>query len=331
MKALRYYGIKNIRFEEIPEPRPAEDKVLVNIIYAGICGSDLHIYKEGMFMEHIPETMGHEFAGKVVTAPEGCGFLPGDLVTGDPRVPCGECPACAGKAFHRCLSLGFIGEVSPGAFSEYLAIEPSKLVKFSPEVDPGQGVLAEPLAVAVHAVERIMNAAPQKVLVVGGGPIGLLIATLLKNHHHLNHVAVADIDGFRRRKAMDAGADVTYETLKEAEDAYEYVVDAVGSPGVMAEIISSILPGGQIFISAIYEKLPTLDLNLVVGKELSLTGNNAYSFEDLEKAVGIINAGAIDLSWMVTTIYPISQGEEAFKSLIKKEKQDLKIVIDPRR
>lgn len=328
MKAVRFYGVGDVRVEDIEQVQPNARQALVKIIYGGVCGSDLHIYREGMFVEKIPETMGHEFIGRVVSVPAGSSLKKDDIVIGDPRVPCGVCQACRAGYGNRCASLGFIGEVSPGAFAEYLAIEPEKLIPLKKDVDTRQGALAEPLAVAVHACRNIAASHPEKALVAGAGPIGLLIASLLKKQYCLNKVAVADIDAMRLKKAISAGADETVLSIADTKGEYDCIVDAVGSPAVFSEALTAIAPGGSIYISAIYEKLPKFDVNCFVSNELTLKGNNAYHFEDLKEAAEIINCGKYDFSWLISRILPAEQAAEAFTLLTAKEKKDLKILID---
>lgn len=328
MKAVRFYGVGDVRVEDIAPIQPTSQQALVKIIYGGICGSDLHIYRKGMFVKNIPETMGHEFIGRVVSVPEGSELHKGNIVIGDPRVPCYKCQACQVGDYNRCSELGFIGEVSPGAFAEYLAIEPKKLIRLCDDVDTRQGAVAEPLAVAVHACHNIAASHPNRVLVAGAGPIGLLIAYLLKLQYGIAKVAVADIDASRLQKAVLVGADEIVLSIADTTGEYDCIVDAVGSPSVFNTALAAIAPGGGLYISAIYEKLPIFEVNMFVNNELTLSGNNAYSFKDLEEAKEIINCGKYDFSWLVTSVLPVEQAAEAFALLTAKEKKDLKILID---
>ena len=144
MKTARYYGIEDIRYEELPVPNCGEKDVLIKVAYAGICGSDLHIYKKGMFIQNIPETMGHEFSGTVIkTGSKVHSLQAGDRVTANPMVTCGNCIAC--RTGHRgsCETLGFIGEVRPGCFAEYIALPQEDVIKAPPDIDLKKLALAE--------------------------------------------------------------------------------------------------------------------------------------------------------------------------------------------
>jgi 2-desacetyl-2-hydroxyethyl bacteriochlorophyllide A dehydrogenase len=327
MKAVKFYGPGKVGVAEIPAPEPSDGEALVKILYGGICGSDLHIFREGMFVEKTGETMGHEFVGTVVSSPRGSGFSPADLVVGDPRVPCGRCPACAAGDFHRCSSLGFIGEVSPGAFADYLVIAPERLIKAKSGVDPREAVLAEPLAVAIHACRRIVRRGEDNALVLGAGPIGLLLVYLLKQVHAVNRVGVFDIDGFRLTKAREAGADILLEDLSRGGKPFSCVIDAVGAEAVLNGAIKAAAPGAYMFVSAIYEKPLRVDINTLVSKEITLAGNNAYGFEDLQEGVAMIGSGNHTLRWLVTSILPAGEAARAFTLLTRGEKRDLKILL----
>lgn len=326
MLAVRFFGIEDVRVENIDRVSPSPGQALVKIIYGGICGSDLHIYRKGMFVESIPETMGHEFIGRIESAPTDSGFKPGDIVVGDPRVTCGQCQGCTTGNSQCCSRLGFIGEVSPGGFAEYLAIDPAKLIKLGDNVDTRQGALVEPLAVAVHACHFIKRT--EHALVIGAGPIGLLIAYLLKKQYGVAEVAVADIDPYRLELAKKAGADLLVGDLNEVSGKYDCIVDAVGLEKVLNTALEIAAVRGCIYVSAIYEEIPVCDINLVVGKELSIIGNNGYNFDDMKEAADLINSGQYDLSWLISRTVPAINAPEAFRALVEKNKKDSKILID---
>ncbi len=328
MKAVKFYGIGDVRTDDIPAVVAPDDQALIQVLYGGICGSDLHIYRKGMFVEKLEETMGHEFVGRIISSPEGSGFQPGDMVVGDPRVPCGQCQSCWEGTPHRCDALGFIGEVRPGGFAELLALEPEKLVLVPEGTDPKRAAVAEPLAVAVHACRAIAASEPKNVAVVGAGPIGLLITCLLKGEYKIEQVSVVDRDDFRRSMAVRAGADRAEADLSDFDIKFDCAIDAVGLEVVLNAAINAVRPGGSIYISAIYEHLPVVDVNALVSAEKRIFGNNAYSFQDLEEAVRLIAAGNLDLDWLVTRILPADQAAEGFRLLTAPAKTDLKILLD---
>lgn len=328
MLAVRFHGIGDVRTEQVDDIVPEENQALIDVLYGGICGSDLHIFRKGMFVERLGEIMGHEFTGRIRTAPAGSGLSAGDLVVGDPRVPCGRCTACRKGDTHRCASLGFIGEVRPGCFAQLLALEPEKLIRLPPETDPVQAAVSEPLAVAVHACRAIAAGSPESVLVTGAGPIGLLTAFLLKHEYGIPHVAAADRDILRLEMAEQAGADELVKDLSLVENRFDCAVDAVGAEVTLNSSLAAVLPGGTVFVSAIYETLPVVDVNAMVSAEKQLRGNNAYSFQDLQEAARLIGEGRLDLRWLITSVLPAREAPQAFSLLTAPEKRDLKILLD---
>ena len=327
MKAVRNYGIRDVRFEEIEQVIPNPEEALIKVDYAGICGSDLHIYREGMFVEELPQTMGHEFVGHVVSAPEGSGFAAGDPVTGDPRIVCGKCRACQDGATPRCENLVFIGEARPGCFAEYVALPPEKLILLKEPADLKQAALIEPLAVAVHACKRMDAREDENALVVGGGPIGLLIAAILNGVYHLKNVAVADIDEYRQSVAKAAGLTRVGADLTAFAPEADIIVDAAGSGRALDLMIQHAKHGSRIYISAIYEKLPAVDLNTAVSKEMKLVGSNNYDRADLEEAAKLITEEGMDLSWIISSVLAPEQAAEGFERLAGTVKRDMKILF----
>ena len=155
MKAARYYGIQDVRFETVEKPACGPTDALIQVSYAGICGSDLHIYNKGMFIQNIPETMGHEFVGVIRQVGDQVkGFAPGDVVIANPMVPCMHCPSCQAGSYNTCEGLGFIGEVRQGCFAEYIAMDQETLIKVPPQADQEKIALSEPLAVALNICDR---------------------------------------------------------------------------------------------------------------------------------------------------------------------------------
>jgi len=152
--ALRFYGVGDVRVENIPNPTYSPKEVLVKVEYAGICGSDLHIFKKGMFVKSTPITMGHEFSGVIeAVGSEVSELSPGDHVIGDPRVSCNNCKWCHAGSYNLCPELGFIGEVLPGSFAEYIVIDSKKLFKIPSSINLKDAALVEPWAVVLHIIQ----------------------------------------------------------------------------------------------------------------------------------------------------------------------------------
>jgi threonine dehydrogenase and related Zn-dependent dehydrogenases len=326
MKTARYYGIEDIRYEELPVPNCGEKDVLIKVAYAGICGSDLHIYKKGMFIQNIPETMGHEFSGTVIkTGIKVHSLQAGDRVTANPMVTCGNCIAC--RTGHRgsCETLGFIGEVRPGCFAEYIALPQEDVIKAPPDIDLKKLALAEPLAVALNICRQANPAPTDKVLIVGPGPIGLLTALALKNVCGLENPTILGRSPARLSIAKALGMKTTTQL---GDDSYfDLIIEAAGNETALSTAVAHALPGGKICVVSIFEDDFIFDINTIVAKQLSIIGCNVYETRHIQESTKLLADGIIDPSPLVTDTYDLADCREAFAALCSKDKKACKILF----
>ena len=326
MKTARYYGIEDIRYEELPVPNCGEKDVLIKVAYAGICGSDLHIYKKGMFIQNIPETMGHEFSGTVIkTGSKVHSLQAGDRVTANPMVTCGNCIAC--RTGHRgsCETLGFIGEVRPGCFAEYIALPQEDVIKAPPDIDLKKLALAEPLAVALNFCRQAKPAPTDKVLIVGPGPIGLLTALALKNVCGLENPTILGRSPARLSIAKALGMKTTTQL---GDDSYfDLIIEAAGNETALSTAVAHALPGGKICVVSIFEDDFIFDINTIVAKQLSIIGCNVYETRHIQESTKLLADGIIDPSPLVTDTYDLADCREAFAALCSKDKKACKILF----
>lgn len=326
MKTARYYGIEDIRYEELPVPNCGEKDVLIKVAYAGICGSDLHIYKKGMFIQNIPETMGHEFSGTVIkTGSKVHSLQAGDRVTANPMVTCGNCIAC--RTGHRgsCETLGFIGEVRPGCFAEYIALPQEDVIKAPPDIDLKKLALAEPLAVALNICRQAKPAPTDKVLIVGPGPIGLLTALALKNVCGLENPTILGRSPARLSIAKALGMKTTTQL---GDDSYfDLIIEAAGNETTLSTAVAHALPGGKICVVSIFEDDFIFDINTIVAKQLSIIGCNVYETRHIQESTKLLADGIIDPSPLVTDTYDLADCREAFAALCSKDKKACKILF----
>ena len=326
MKTARYYGIEDIRYEELPVPNCGEKDVLIKVAYAGICGSDLHIYKKGMFIQNIPETMGHEFSGTVIkTGSKVHSLQAGDRVTANPMVTCGNCIAC--RTGHRgsCETLGFIGEVRPGCFAEYIALPQEDVIKAPPDIDLKKLALAEPIAVALNICRQAKPAPTDKVLIVGPGPIGLLTALALKNVCGLENPTILGRSPARLSIAKALGMKTTTQL---GDDSYfDLIIEAAGNETALSTAVAHALPGGKICVVSIFEDDFIFDINTIVAKQLSIIGCNVYETMHIQESTKLLADGIIDPSPLVTDTYDLADCREAFAALCSKDKKACKILF----
>lgn len=327
MLAARYYGIGQVRTEDIPIPVCGPGQALIKVAYAGICGSDLHIYRKGMFVVSVPETMGHEFSGVVERVGEGVAEVrPGDHVVGDPRVTCGCCEWCRRGAFSLCPGLGFIGEAAPGCFAGYLAMDAKKLIKIPRELDLRRAALAEPLAVALHIAGRGKFSPADHLGIVGAGPIGLLTLTLARAMPAAR-VTVIDVAPGRLELAGRLGAATMTTFPEDAADAPDVIVEAVGLEATLAGAVRWLRPQGRLVMAGLYEDKVTLDPNDMVVKELELAGVSAYETADLHQAVKLLADGEVDVDPLISHVLPLESAAAGFTLLSGADKSACKILF----
>lgn len=328
MKAVRFYGPGDVRREETEKPVPGPEEVLIRVRYAGICGSDLHIYRKGMFVQNIPEIMGHEFSGEVEEAGSGITDLRrGDAVTADPTVTCGSCESCRGGRGNTCSELGFIGEVRPGCFAEYICLPREKVIPLAPGSDLKQAALTEPLAVALNICERARLRSSDNIAVIGAGPIGLLTVLLARELYHVSRIVLVGRSSGRLRIGERIGADAAHTSLPK-EEKYEKVIEAAGKAETVNLAISHTLPGGGVYEVSVFEDAGEIDLNTLVQLQISLIGCNAYERRHLEQAAGLITDGRVDVRPLISGTCGFSECKEAFAALNGKDKKAVKILFD---
>ena len=326
MKTARYYGIEDIRCEELPIPNCGEKDVLIKVAYAGICGSDLHIYKKGMFIQNIPETMGHEFSGTVVkTGSKVHSLQAGDRVTANPMVTCGTCIACRTGRRGSCETLGFIGEVRPGCFAEYIALPEQDVVKAPSGIDLKLLALAEPLAVALNICEQAKPEPTDNILIIGPGPIGLLTALALKNVCGAENLTILG----RSQARLSIAETLGMKTVTQlADDSYfDLVIEAAGNETALNTAITHALPGGKICVVSIFEDDLVFDINTIVSKQLAIIGCNVYETRHIQQAAKLLADGSIDPSPLVTDTCDLADYRDAFAALCSKDKKACKILF----
>jgi (R,R)-butanediol dehydrogenase/meso-butanediol dehydrogenase/diacetyl reductase len=338
MEAVRFAGPGDVRWERIPrEQAIGAGRVRVRVLAAGICGSDLHVYETGIYVTQIPVTMGHEYCGEVLeTGPGVTGLSPGDRVVGDSRVPCGRCSYCAAGMPNLCTSLGYIGEVRDGAFAGEIVIEADRLVKIEASVPPEVAALAEPVAVCLHALGlagplAAGEAAPPavspaaRVLVLGGGPVGALLATALRVREGLA-ADVVETAAFRRK--VLAGLPVG-RVLAEPDGLYELLFDTTGSPGPLQRLLPAHLArhGRAVVLGLFREPFP-FDFTALVESEWLLRGCAAFS-DELPAAARMLESEWRRFEPAVTHRLPLREAPQAFRMLASPTKEAMKVVLIP--
>ena len=288
MKAARFYGIGDIRIEDIPEPRkPGKGEVLLQVLAAGLCGSDIHNFKHGRWIAQLPVTPGHEICGRVIAVGQGVDFLNvGMHVVADSRVSCGQCDACRDARRNLCKKLGFVGEVIDGGFAERVVLPAMRVHLISEATPPHVAAMVEPLTVALHALRRLGRERGEPLLIAGAGPIGALAAMILRNKRG-NPALIADIRRDRRDLVAKETGATAVDLAEVKSGSMPFAIDATGNRQAFHDILEKVAPGGRIALVGIFQDPVTIDLNRLVEREIDLIGISAFANE-MPDAVSIM-------------------------------------------
>ena len=328
MRAVRLHGVKDLRVEAVDLPLPpGPDEVTLRVTAAGICGSDLHNFTTGAWISRAPSVAGHEFTGIITaTGADVTHVGPGDTVAVDSRVTCGACQNCREGLSQICEELGFLGEVIDGGFAEYVTIPAKNVLKAPADIPARRLAMAEPLAVALHAVNLLAAPPGAPVLVTGAGTIGALVALILSHEDH--PVSIIDRHAGRaKRAARVVGGTVT--RLDEPEASLpRYAVDATGSPEVIDTLIHRMRGGGALALVGIGARPLSLNPTLLVEREIRLSGCHAFGSE-LPEAVALLSVLGPQLDRLIDAEIPLERVPDAYARHLAGEVIGAKTIILP--
>lgn len=280
------------RFEwgDVSEPDPGTGQVIVRARFSGLCGTDLHIADGSHPRATFPLAIGHEFVGV-----PAAGRLAGQTVLVDPLLPCGACPACDIGASNACTRLRLIGIDRDGALAGRVAVAEDRLHVVPRSIPDEVAPLAEPIAVAVHVVRRVPPLLGRSVVVIGGGPVGLLVAHVARRAG--GHVVVSEPSPARRAIAEALGfelldaADPVGDVQRRTDGRLASVVfDAAAAAPVAGMLTQLVQPSGTIAIVGTYGTPTAIDLQAVMFKELTIVGHRTYLPADIDAAIAILDA-----------------------------------------
>lgn len=337
MLTASYVGDHTIEISHADPVPPGPGLVQIAVAYTGLCGTDLHILHGSMDARvQTPLVFGHEMSGKIAAVGDGVtGWSFGDGVTVMPLSWDGTCPACLAGNTHVCQNLDFIGIDSPGSLQGLWNVPVETLVALPEGVRLDHAALVEPVAVAVHDVRRSGLVAGQKVVVIGGGPIGVLIATVAR--HFGGDVVVIELDEKRRAQIEGLGFttidpraidQVTWVTRWSGGAGADVVFEVSGAAQAVLGATALAKVRGTIVVVAIHPTPREIDLQRVFWRELSILGARVYQRTDFETAVGLVADGIIPSELLITRIVPLSETQAAFADL--EAGRAMKILVDVR-
>lgn len=333
MRALVYMGPRRMELRDAPEPAPGPGEVVFATSASAVCGSDLHGFREASPRRIPPLVMGHEGVGTIAAVGEGVdpGRV-GERVVLKPILACGACEPCREGRPNLCVNGRLVGRELTGAFAERFAIPAAAAVPIRPGVPDDLATLTEPLANAVHVTARSVREGDD-VLVIGAGPIGVLMARAALDRG-ARRVSSTDPVRARRGFAEAQGAapvtgDDPEAAVRAATDGrgVDVVIDAAGFEQTWGLALRVVRPGGRIEAVGLGQPAGTVDFFAIAGKEVQVTGSFAWTDEDFARALATIEAGSLDTSGWFTTM-PLADGQRAFEELVDTQDR-FKVVLTP--
>ncbi|MEM6318751.1 MAG: alcohol dehydrogenase catalytic domain-containing protein [Bacteroidota bacterium] len=335
MIATQYEGNHTFSVVEKEKVPPQKDEVRIKVAYAGVCGTDVHIYHGSMDQRvSIPVTIGHEMSGIVdALGAEVEGFSIGDKVVVRPLDNRAEKPSDKGFS-HICEDLKFIGIDSPGAMQQYWNVPAFTLHKLPATTDLKLAALVEPLAVACHDVRMAALQADETAVVLGGGPIGMLVALVAKSVGA--KVIISEVNPTRINLAKSIGFDAVspaevnlVDYVKRATDnrLADVVFEVAGvqpTVDIMTEVAGI---RGRIVMVAIHPNAKPVNLFKFFWKELKLIGARVYEPEDYETAIGLINQNELPFEQLITATESLKNIQSVFEN-IDKNPDGMKVLLD---
>ncbi|KIW77168.1 chlorophyll synthesis pathway protein BchC [Fonsecaea pedrosoi CBS 271.37] len=354
MKAARYYGVRDVRVEDVQRPQPKDGEILVQIAWCGICGSDLKNYTAGSFGtptkdrpdihtgDRLPVTLGHEACGRVAETTAGCPLKVGQAVVIDPRLYCLQCRPCLEKNTHLCDKPGFLGLSGGGGggFSEYVAVRWQQCYPV-PDSLLDNASLIEPLAVARHGlrVSKLKSFQDKTALVLGGGPIGQAVIHNLKAAGTAQ-ILVSEPAALRKAQAanipsivLDPKTTNVAEEVKRRTDGVgaDVVFDCAGVPSALLAGIDALKKRGTYVMIASWDKPIEVPLVGWMSKEITLEAALAYSDEDFRGVVDDFVAGKFQgAEKMITSRIVLNDFvQQGLQQLLDSKDACVKVLVTP--
>jgi len=340
LKAAVFYGKDNIKVQERPKPKNEERDVLINVAAAGVCGTDIHIYK-GEWKVPTPLILGHEFSGTIEEIGGKVTKIQiGDRVVAEPNIICGECKYCLiGERNYFCEKLEAIGVTRDGAFAEYVSV-PEKNVYILPDnISLNEAALIEALACCIRGIENVQIKTGDAVAIVGAGPIGLILLQLAKISGASLVIQIDMIEN-RLELAKKLGADYTIN-IKERDsvdvvmavtDGYgvDVSIEAVGNPQAIEQAFKLVRRGGRLNIFGVSPQDAVWNLKPfeLYDKELTITSSYRSPFT-FERAIKLVASGRIKLKPLITHQYNLNEIKTALYIAEKKVEGAIKVLIQP--
>ena len=338
MKAMYIKEPGQVEFTEVDKPVRKKGEVLLNLLYGGICGSDLGSYKGTFAYFDYPRIPGHEFSAEIIEADEDNeqGLRPGMIVTCNPYFNCGHCYSCKNGIVNACMDNQTMGCQRDGAFQEYITM-PAERVYDGKGIDPMLLAVIEPFCISYHGVSRAEVGTGEKVLVIGAGTIGVLAAVAAKAKGALVYISDVSEGKLEMAKAFGVDGTILNDSPENFEKAvnditggngFDTTIEAVGLPSTFQNCIDAACFGGKVVVIGVGKKNLDFNFTLLQKKELNVFGSRNALKKDFVELIDLVKGGKTPIENIITNVYKFEDGAKAFYDFAHNPGDMLKVVID---
>lgn len=338
MKCVALKGVKEFEIKEIEEPKKENGKVMIEITKSGICGSDIHNFDMG---NPIGVVMGHEFCGTVIDPGDRDDLNIGDRVTALPISPCGHCSACLSGNSQYCLetwnqAIG-LSVNNPGGLTKKINVRSDMVIKVPTNITDEEVAMVEPTAVSLHAIHLADIKVGDKVLIIGGGIIGLTAAMFAKLEG-ASFVAISEVNDKRGEKAVElkvadkyykADQNIVKNLLDDANDGFDVVIDCCGNSIAVSTALMAIKPGSTIILVGVSPTPITIPTVVGVLREINMKGAIAYTKDEFKTCIDLMSNKQIDILKFLSKTIGFEDVQKAYEELSSGSSDLIKVLVDP--
>ncbi|HYR89702.1 MAG TPA: L-threonine 3-dehydrogenase [Terriglobia bacterium] len=326
MKALvKAYAEPGLWLQDIPEPTPGINDVLIRVLRTGICGTDVHIFDWNDWARQtipVPMAIGHEFVGQIVEVGSNVNdFLPGELVSGEGHVVCGRCRNCMAGLRHLCANTSGVGVNRPGCFAELIALPMTNVWRHDPRVDRDAAAIFDPFGNAVHTA-LTFEVLGEDVLITGAGPIGIMAAAVVR-HAGARYVVITDLNDYRlelaRKVKVDMALNVRHSSIADAQkklgmkEGFDVGLEMSGNASAFRDMLRNMAHGGRIAMLGLPSEEIAIDWNDVIFNMLTVKGiYGREMYESWYKMTVLLQSG-LDILPVITHRFSYRDFDEAFR------------------
>jgi len=326
LKALvKKYTEPGLWLEDVPVPSVGINDVLIRVLRASICGTDIHIYNWDDWASRtipVPMTIGHEFVGEIVEVGSNVSdFFPGQIVSGEGHVVCGRCRNCLAGRRHLCAHTSGVGVNRPGCFAEFIVLPMSNIWVHSQSTDLDAACIFDPFGNAVHTA-LTFPVLGEDVLVTGAGPIGLMAAAVVR-HAGARYTVITDVNPYRlelaRKMGVDCAVDVRQRKLADVQadigmkEGFDVGLEMSGNSAAFREMITNMSHGGKIAMLGIPAEPMPIDWNTVIFSMLTIKGIYGREMYETWYMMTVMLQSGLDISPVITHQFPFEEWHNAFE------------------